>query len=402
MISVEEARARITGAFRPVSAETVGLADGLGRVLAEDLVARVTQPPAAVSAMDGYAVRAADVAEVPVTLTQIGKAPAGSAYDGVVGAGQTVRIFTGAPLPQGADSIVIQEDTEAEADSVLVKVSVPEGHYVRRAGLDFRQGDVGIRAGRLLSARDIGLAAAMNVPWLQVRRRPRIAILATGDEVVMPGEPIGAHQIVSSNGLSLAALVRACGAESSNLGIALDSKDSLDAFVAGARGADLLVTTGGVSVGEHDLLRSALDGLELDFWRIAMRPGKPLLFGHVNGTPILGLPGNPVSALVCGVLFVQPVIQVLLGQRPGADPTRTALLGAALGANDRRQDYLRARLSHDAHGHAFATPFERQDSSMMATLAHADCLIVRPPHAPPAEAGDSVEIIVLTGGVLGL
>jgi molybdopterin molybdotransferase len=402
MISVEEARARITGAFGPVSAETVGLAQGLGRVLAEDVVARVTQPPAAVSAMDGYAVRAADVAEAPVTLTQIGKAPAGSAYDGVVGAGQTVRIFTGAPLPQGADSIVIQEDTEAEADSVLIKVSVPEGHYVRRAGLDFRQGDVGIRAGRLLSARDVGLAAAMNVPWLQVRRRPRVAILATGDEVVMPGETIGAHQIVSSNGLALAALVCACGAEASNLGIALDSKDSLDAFVAGARGADLLVTTGGVSVGEHDLLRSALEGLELDFWRIAMRPGKPLLFGQVKGTPILGLPGNPVSALVCGVLFLKPAIRVLLGQRPGADPTRTARLDAALGANDRRQDYLRAHLSHDAHGHAFVTPFERQDSSMMATLAHAECLIVRPPHAPAAEAGDTVEIIVLTGGVLGI
>ena len=402
MISVEEARARITSAFQSVSTETVGLAQGLGRVLAADLVARVTQPPVAVSAMDGYAVRAADVAAAPVTLTQIGKAPAGSAYDGLVGPGQTVRIFTGAPLPQGADSIVIQEDTEAEGDSVLVKVSVPEAHYVRRAGLDFRQGDVGIRAGRLLSARDVGLAAAMNVPWLQVRRRPRIAILATGDEVVMPGEPIGAHQIVSSNGLALAALVRACGAEASNLGIALDSKDSLDAFVAGARGADLLVTTGGVSVGEHDLLRSALDGLELDFWRIAMRPGKPLLFGHVKGTPILGLPGNPVSALVCGVLFLQPVIRVLLGQRPGSDPTRTARLDAALGANDRRQDYLRARLSHDAHGHGFVTPFDRQDSSMMATLAHADCLIVRPPHAPPAEPGDTVEIIVLSGGVLGL
>ena len=395
MISVEEARARMTGAFQPVGAETVGLAEGLGRVLAEDLVARVTQPPAAVSAMDGYAVRAADVAEAPVTLTQIGKAPAGSAYDGVVGPGQTVRIFTGAPLPQGADAIVIQEDTEAEGDQVLVKVSVPEAHYVRRAGLDFRQGDVGIRAGRLLSARDVGLAAAMNVPWLQVRRRPRIAILATGDEVVMPGEPIGAHQIVSSNGLSLAALVRACGAEASNLGIALDSKDSLDAFVAGARGADLLVTTGGVSVGEHDLLRSALDGLELDFWRIAMRPGKPLMFGRIGATPMLGVPGNPVSALVCGIIFVRPAIDAMLGLGGDPSPPETAVLGGDLGANDERQDYLRAYLDRGSNGDLKATPFEKQDSSMMSTLSAAGCLIVRPAHAEPAKAGERVEIIRL-------
>ncbi len=404
MISVEEARARMTGAFQSVSAETIGLAQGHGRVLAEDLVARVTQPSAAVSAMDGYAVRAADVAEAPVTLTQIGKAPAGSAYDGLVGPGQTGRIFTGAPLPQGADSIVIQEDTEAQGDSVLVKVSVPKAHYVRRAGLDFRQGDVGIRAGRLLSARDVGLAAAMNVPWLQVRRRPRIAILATGDEVVMPGEPIGAHQIVSSNGLSLAALVRACGAEASNLGIALDSKDSLDAFVAGARGADLLVTTGGVSVGEHDLIRDALEdqGLEMDFWRIAMRPGKPLLFGRIGATPILGLPGNPVSSLVCATLYLRPAIEVMLGRTGQAPPPENAILGADLEANDRRQDYLRARLEVDSRGRRLAVPFERQDSSMLATLARADCLIVRKPLAAPAKAGEVVEIVPLSGGVLGI
>ena len=407
MISVEKALARITGAFQPLGAETVGLGEALGRVLAEDLVARVTQPPAAVSAMDGYAVRAQDVARVPVTLRQVGEAPAGGAHDGVLGPGETVRIFTGGPLPEGADSIVIQEDTEAEggrADDrrVVVKASVAPGTYVRPAGLDFRAGETGLPAGRLLSARDIGLAAAMNVPWLRVHRRPRIAILATGDEVVMPGEPIGANQIVSSNGLSLAALVHVSGGAPSNLGIALDSRDSLESFAAAARGADLLVTTGGVSVGDHDLLRDALSGLTLDFWRIAMRPGKPLMFGRLNGTPILGLPGNPVSALVCSVLFLKPAIDVMLGRAEAPRARPTAVLAGDLAANDQRQDYLRARLSIDDRGRSVATPFARQDSSMLATLAHADCLIMRPPHAAAAAAGSTVEIIALTGGVLGI
>ena len=401
MLSVAEALGRITGAFAPLGAETVGLSDALGRVLAEDLEARVTQPPAAVSAMDGYAVRAADVARAPVTLTRVGEAPAGQAHEGEVGPGETVRIFTGAPLPRGADSIVIQEDTEAEGDRVTVKASVPEGHYVRPAGLDFRQGEVGLAAGRLLTARDLGLAAAMNRPWLKVARRPRVAILATGDEVVMPGEPRGPYQIVSSNGLSLAAFVTVCGGAPSNLGIALDSKESLGAFVAGARGADLLVTSGGASVGEHDLVRGALDDLELDFWKIAMRPGKPLMFGRVKGTPLLGLPGNPVSSLVCAVLFLRPVIDVMLG-READSQVATALLGADLEANDRRQDYLRASLSHDAAGRPIATPFARQDSSMLAALAHADCLIVRPPLAPALAAGGTVEIIPLAGGALGI
>jgi molybdopterin molybdotransferase len=402
MIAVEEALSRILAAFRPLPAETVGLSEALGRVLAEPVVARVTQPPSAVSAMDGYAVRAEDVAEVPARLRRVGEAPAGGAFDGEVGSGETVRIFTGGPLPRGADTIVIQENTQAEGDEVVVLETAERGHYVRPEGLDFHRGQTGIEAGQRLSARDLGLAAAMNVPWLRVRRRPRIAILATGDEIVLPGEPVGPNQIIGSNSLALGAFVTACGGQPVNLGIALDRTDSLTGLVEGARGADLLVTTGGVSVGDHDLVRTALEdqGLDLDFWKIAMRPGKPLLFGRIGGTAILGLPGNPVSSLVCAVIFLRPAIDAMLGRRAEERPLETAVLGVDLGDNDHRQDYLRARLTFDAEGRRVAVPFGRQDSAMLSALAHADCLIVRPPRAPAEAAGATVAILPLTGGAL--
>ncbi len=404
MIPVEEALARIVAAMQPLPAETVAVSDGLGRVLAEPVMARVTQPPCAVSAMDGYAVRAEDVARVPASLRRVGEAPAGGAFDGTVGPGEAVRIFTGGPVPDGADAIVIQENTEAEGDTVTVLEPAEAGRYIRPEGLDFKKGEVGVPAGRLVTSRDVGLVAAMNVPWLKVRRRPRVAILATGDEVVMPGDPVGRNQIVGSNSLSLAAFVTACGGESLNLGIALDSTESLTGLAAGASGADILVTTGGVSVGDHDLVRSAFGerGLDLDFWKIAMRPGKPLIFGHIGGTPILGLPGNPVSAVVCAVVFLRPAIDALMGRRPNDRPPESAILGSDLGANDRRQDYLRARFSFDSEGRRVATPFERQDSAMLAALAHANCLVVRPPHAPAVQTGSTVEVLPLSGGVLGI
>jgi molybdopterin molybdotransferase len=397
MLSVEEATARILAAFAPLPAETVSIADALGRVLAEDVIARVTQPPADVSAMDGSAVRAADVAKVPVTLHQIGSAPAGGAFAGTVEAGQCVRIFTGGPVPRGADAIVIQEDVTAAGDQITIKEGAPRGRYVRPAGLDFRVGDVGLKAGRAIGVRDVALAAAMNHPWLRVRRKPRIAILATGDEVVMPGDPIGPNQIVSSNGLALAAMVAAAGGEPIQLGVAPDSTDALQELTAGARNADLLVTSGGVSVGEHDLVRSALGakGLAVDFWQIAMRPGKPLMFGRIAATPVLGLPGNPVSSLVCATLFLRPALAKMLGRAETGPASKAAILGRDLGANDKRQDYLRATLTTDAQGRPVATPFDRQDSSMVATLARADCLIVRAPHAPAAKAGDPVTIVAL-------
>ena len=406
MISVEEALDRILAAFSPLPAETVGLSEALGRVLAEDVTARVDQPPSAVSAMDGYAVRANDVSTVPAQLTQIGEAPAGSAYDGVVGPGETVRIFTGAPLPEGADAIVIQEDADAqdgsEGTQVTMRETVGAGTFVRPAGLDFKRGDVGVPAGKPVTARDIGLAAAMNVPWLRVHRRPRVAILGTGDEIVMPGDPIGPNQIVSSNGLALQAFVTASGGIPVHLGIAADSADSLSALAEGARGADLLVTTGGASVGKHDLVREVLvrEGLDLDFWKIAMRPGKPLMFGRIGDTPMLGLPGNPVSSLVCALLFVRPALYRMQG-RSGLEPETTqAVLTSALGANDRRQDYLRARLGRNDSGRLTATPFNRQDSSMLAALAHSDALIVRAPHAEPLDIGSEVTVLPIAGGLL--
>jgi len=404
MLSVEAARARILAALSPLAAETIPVADSLGRVLAEDLTARVTQPPAAVSAMDGYAVRGSDVATAPVTLRQIGAVPAGGDFAAPISAGECVRIFTGAPLPAGADTIVIQENVTAVGDAITINEVTPSARYVRPAGLDFRVGDIGIVAGDLITVRKLGLAAAMNRPWLRVTRRPRVAILATGDEIVMPGDPVGPSQIVSSNGLALAAFVRAWGGEPIQLGIAPDRTEALQAMASGARGADLLVTTGGASVGEHDLVRSALGatGLDLDFWQIAMRPGKPLLFGRIDATPLLGLPGNPVSSLVCSLIFLRPALLRMLGMRDLSEHRLPAIAGCDLPANDTRQDYLRASLSRGANRELIATPFAKQDSSMLSLLARADALVIRPPDAPALRAGDGVEILSLADSLIAV
>ncbi|MGO4126179.1 gephyrin-like molybdotransferase Glp [Inquilinus sp. YAF38] len=399
MIPVAEARARILSAFAALPAETVPLPAGLGRILAEPVAARLTQPPLDVSAMDGWAVRAADVATVPATLRRIGEVPAGGRFEGTVGPGQCVRIFTGAPLPDGADAVVLQEDTDADSDRVTVREGVAAGRHVRKAGLDFRASDVLLQPGRRLTARDIGIAASANHPWLRVRRRPRVAVLATGDEIVLPGEALGPSQIVSSNSHALAALIRSCGGEPVDLGIARDNAESLATLAAGAHGADLVVTTGGASVGEHDLIRSVLGerGLALDFWKIAMRPGKPLIFGRLGDTPLLGLPGNPVSTMVCGWLFLRPAVWALQGAETSENRV-TAVLGRDLPANDRREDYLRARIERTDSGYV-ATPFPAQDSSMLSLLAAADGLVIRSPHAPAAARGESVEAVLFGDGI---
>ncbi len=399
MISVDEARSRITGALKALPSETVALSEAVGRALSEDVIAQRTQPPHAMSAMDGYAVRSADVGVVPAKLTVVGEAPAGGAFAGTLEPGQAVRIFTGGPLPDGADAVVMQEDTEAEGATVTIKRPVLPDNFVRPAGLDFQEGNIGLRAGRRLSARDIGLAAAMDAPWLSVRRKPRIALLANGDELVRPGDPVGPNQIICSNTVALKALVEENGGVAMDLGIAADTADSVQALAAGAKGCDLLVTAGGASVGDHDLIRSALgdSGLDLDFWRIAMRPGKPLIFGRLGDTPMLGLPGNPTSALVCGLIFMLPAINALLGLDCGPPPRRQALLGAEQAANSRREAYLRARLGIDSKGREVATPFEIQDSSVLTGMAEADCLVVLPPDAPELKAGEIVEIVPLGG-----
>ncbi|HEX7776675.1 MAG TPA: gephyrin-like molybdotransferase Glp [Parvibaculum sp.] len=396
LIPVAEARARILAAIQPTQPERVPLGRALGRMLAEDVISRRMQPPADLSAMDGYAVRAADVTTVPAKLRVVGEAPAGGAYGAALNAGEAVRIFTGGPLPLGADAIVIQENTERYGDVVIVRESSPAGKHVRRAGLDFKEGAVGLSAGRKLSSADIAFAAAMNVPALIVHRRPRIAFFSTGNELVMPGSDVGPNQIVSSNNDGLAALIEEAGGIPHDLGIAADDRNAIRSAGRHAKDCDMLVTLGGASVGDHDLVQSALaeDGLDIDFWRIAMRPGQPLMFGRYRELPMLGLPGNPVSALVCALLFIAPAIARLQGGE-AAPRTTLARLVTPLPQNDKREDYLRARLVHMPGELPFAAPFETQDSSMLSAMSAADCLVIRAPGAAAAKAGDMVPVIVL-------
>ncbi len=394
MISVAEARDRILAAFAPVGAETVALAEAAGRISAAPVIARTTQPPADVSAMDGYAVRTEDGRDGAV-LRLIGSAPAGHPFAGGIGVGETVRIFTGSFVPAGADAVLLQEDASPEGETIRVRETVRPGQHIRRMGQDFAQGDVVIAAGRRLSPRAIGLAAAANHPWLLVHRRPRVAVLATGDEIALPGEPIPPGGIVSSNAHVLAAMVASLGGAPSVLPIALDDPEAIAAAADAARGFDLLITTGGASVGAHDLVQAGLArrGLAVDFWKIAMRPGKPLMFGRLGAMPVLGLPGNPVAAFVCALLFARPALLRLAGLAPAPLPTTRAETATALPANDRRFDFLRARLEEDAAGRLIATAFAVQDSAMQAVLADADALILRPPHAPSVAAGAAVEIV---------
>jgi molybdopterin molybdotransferase len=396
MISVEEARERILADLRPTPAEIVALADAWGRVTAAAVIARLTQPPLDVSAMDGYALRAAD-GTLGAELQVIGSAPAGHPFEGTVGPGRIVRLFTGSVVPDGADAILLQEDATATGTSVRVNEAVTAGRHIRRAGQDFATGDAVVPAGRRLTARDVGLAAAANHPWLTVHRRPRVAILATGDEIAMPGEPIPPGGIVSSNSHALAALVRAGGGEPVVLPVAADTREAVAAVADAVHGMDLLVTTGGASVGDHDLVIESLKsrGLELNFWQIAMRPGKPLLFGRLGAVPVLGLPGNPVSAMVCSILFLLPALSRLCGLPAAPPPTVQAVAGATLRANDHRADHLRATVTLDSHGRIVATPFPVQDSAMLRRLARADALILRAPNAPALPEGSEVTVIRL-------
>ncbi len=397
LLSVADALDRVLAHAAPLPAEEVPLAEADGRVLAYDLKALRTQPPADVSAMDGYAVRAGDVAKAPVRLKVIGEVAAGRPFTAVVGPGAAARIFTGGVLPQGADAVVIQELTQKrDGDWVEVEKPTVKGRHVRPQGLDFRAGDTLLAKGHRLTARDLALAAGMNHPLVPVHRRPQIALFATGDELVPPGTEPGPGQIVSSNGFALAALAREEGAEVSDLGVVADKLDETIAAVrlARAQGADILLTTGGVSVGDYDFVQTAFaaEGMALSFWKVAMRPGRPLVHGKLGPMQVLGLPGNPVSAYVCAFLFLVPLIRRLSGCDGLTTPTESAVLGCDLPANDERTDYLRATLSDGPNG-AVAIPFPTQDSSTMAPLAKADCLVIREPHAPPAKAGSRCAIV---------
>jgi len=398
LLPVADAIEQILRGVEPLPAESVELSGAFGRVLADDLLAQGNQPANDLSAMDGYAVRGDDVTTSPVTLKVMGEAAAGHPFPKEIGPGECARIFTGGVLPRGTDTIVIQEDTTRDADRVTITEPAKRGRHVRRAGIDFKQGDVLLKKGRRLTDRDLMLAAGMNYPSLKVHRAPRVAILGTGDELVPPGSQLKEGQIVHSSGYALAALIRAESAEVLSLGVAKDRLEDIIAYIRQAREAkaDVLLTTGGASVGEHDLVQKALaaEGLSLSFWQIAMRPGKPMMHGRLGPMHVLGVPGNPVSSYVCTFLFLLPLIRRLSGRADLHAERIPAKLGRALPANDKREEYMRATLE-TKNGELIATPFANQDSSLMAPLAKAQCLVIREPFAPAADEGAPCVIVKL-------
>src|SRR4051812_19132620 len=351
------------------------------------------------SAMDGYAVRAADAADLSARLKVIGEVAAGRPFERRVGPGEAVRIFTGGVIPDGADAVIIQEDTAVSGEHITITDPAKEGRHIRPAGVDFREGDVLLTGGSRLTDRDLSLAASMNYPELAVHRRPKVAVLATGDELVMPGQIPGPGQIVYSNGYALRALARAEGAETVDLGIAADTVAATTDGIRRARdsGADILITTGGASVGDHDLVKQSLEaeGVAMAFWKIAMRPGKPMMHGRLGAMRVIGLPGNPVSSYVCAFLFLVPLIRALSGRTSVHHTRKPALLGRDVAANDAREDYLRAHLEQRADGSIIATPVTKQDSSLLGNLAVAQGLVIRPPHAPAATKSSVVDILRL-------
>ena len=391
LMPVADALAAILAGAEPLPEEMLALDTAFHRVLARDLAARRTQPPEAMSAMDGYAVRAIDAADLSVRLKVIGEVAAGRPFARKIGAGEAVRIFTGGVIPGGADAVIIQEDTTVDGDHITIIEAARPGRHIRPAGADFREGDRLLAKGRRLTDRDLSLAAGMNYPELAVHRRPKVAVLATGDELVMPGSTPGPGQIVYSNGYAIRALARAEGAETIDLGIAADTLEATTDGIRRARasGADILITMGGASVGDHDLVKRSLEaeGVAMAFWRIAMRPGKPMMHGRLGAMRVIGLPGNPVSSYVCGFLFLVPLIRALSGRKTIHHVRETALLGRDLVANDQREDYLRARLERREDGALIAMPVSHQDSSLLGNLAAARALLIRPPLAPAVVAG---------------
>ncbi len=371
MISVDEALSRCLALVTPLPAEAVALRHAVGRMMAQPALAGRDQPPFEASAMDGYALRGDPVAGDRFAV--IGAAQAGLGFAGAVGDGQAVRIFTGAPVPQGATRVVLQEDVSVAGDMIALKPKADIARHIRPQGQDFKAGE-GLEA-RRIGPHDLALLAAMNIPQVQVHRRPIVAIIATGDELVMPGEEPGAGQIICSNSFAIAALVEAEDAIARILPIARDTVADLTAVFGLAQGADLIVTIGGASVGDHDLVGPVAEslGLERAFWKIAMRPGKPLMAGRVSGTPMLGLPGNPVSSIVCAHLFVRPMVRALQGRPDVAPVEHSATLGADVDANGPRTHYMRARLKDGV-----ITPFERQDSALIGILTQANALLIRP------------------------
>ncbi|GAB5446495.1 molybdopterin molybdotransferase MoeA [Gymnodinialimonas sp.] len=395
MISVEDALRACLDLAAPIGSETVPLSDAGGRVLTEPVTATRDQPPFSASAMDGYAVR--DVEAIPGRrLKVVGEAPAGHYWRGTIGPGEALRIFTGAPLPEGTDRVVIQEDVERDGDRITLARSLGSGLNVRPSGADFVAGDA-MAAPRRLSPADVALAAAMNAPRLSVSRKPAVALIATGDELVTPGEVPRPDQIIASNTYGLKARIEAEGAEARLLPIARDKRESLEQVFDLASGADLIVTVGGASVGDHDLVGdvAAARGLERAFYKVAMRPGKPLMAGRLGDAVLLGLPGNPVSAMVCGELFLIPMLHAMMGLPAGPRPRLRARLGVDLDANGPREHYMRAEVT-PGDDLPVIVPYSRQDSSLLTVLSGASGLMVRPVDAPRARVGDIMEYVPLS------
>lgn len=388
MISVDEALSQLFSLVQPLESEAVPLQDAAGRVLAETVSARRDQPPFDASAMDGYAVRSAD-ATVGATLTVIGEAAAGHGFSGRVEAGQSVRIFTGAPVPDGADRVIIQEDVTRDGETITLGEQLDDGPHIRRKGVDFAVGEK-VDAPRLLTPSDVALLAAMNIPQVRVARKPVVTLISTGDELVMPGDAPGPDQIIASNTFGLKAMLEQLGATARLLPIARDNVASLEMAFDLAEGTDLVVTIGGASVGDHDLVGDVAASLGMDrsFYKVRMRPGKPLMAGRMGQAAMVGLPGNPVSAMVCGHVFLAPMIRLMLGLGATPAPRRTARLAQDITGNGPREHYMRAIVANGE-----ISPADRQDSSLLSVLARANALMIRPPDDPARKAGDSIDYI---------
>lgn len=403
MIPVSEARERIVSSLQPVGMETIPAGSSLSRIVAKNIIANITHPPLNVSAMDGFAVRGKDLSSLPTDLKYTGEIPAGSVHDKEICAGETVAVFTGSSLPPGTDTVVIQENTEHLGDKIRFSENTALGKNVRLKGSDFYKGDTIFSEGDQLSSRDVALAIASGVSEVCVRKAPKIAILCSGNELVVPGVKPGNGQIISSNGATISSLVTCSGGVAIDLGIISDDKQHIKNSVSELNDIDLLVTVGGASVGKHDLVQSALTelGFNLNFWKVALRPGKPAFFGNLSSLPILGFPGNPVSAFICAILFLRPAIKTLLGSKNIIDTPLKAKLGRDLHANDHREEYLRSKLEIDS-GEMITTPFSVQDSGQLSLLSEAQCLTIREANAPNAIKGDLVNILPFNLSLSGL
>lgn len=398
LLPVDDALKALLEHAQPLGDEWVPLKEASGRILSQDLISKRTHPPFNASAMDGYAVKYSDAATIGARLKQVGESAAGKGFHGTFQQGECVRIFTGAPVPHSADTVLIQENTQIISDN-LIEVTTPaeQGRHIRPKGYDFQKDEVLLNQGRKIDFTALTLAASMNYELLPVFKKPKVAILATGDELVNPGQDPGLDQIIASNSHGIMALCDHIGAHVTDLGIAHDHFDQIEAAIDQAidLNTNLLVTIGGASVGNHDLVQQALKnrGMDLNFWKIAMRPGKPLMFGTIGPMRVLGLPGNPASSLVTSILFLSPLIKALAG-----DDSRTKIISAAttkpLKDNDRRQDYLRSFAEQQPDGTYLITPFDKQDSSLMSIFAKANALLIRPPFAPLQKEGDLCDIIL--------